>query len=217
MMASVRPPFCDSVGLALFAVAGAQKSLAYGLDPVIAALLGMLTGIGGGIVADVLLANVPMVLRKEIYALAALAGAAVVVLGHVAGLPSVPVARSAAISFRRVVSVSASRRELANTRVERCAAIRSTMRSSTCGQIEVRCSAPDAGPDRSPVSSPMAPRSGTGTTTDSCTDTATNLIPYTTTNRTTKCSCANTLLSWRHRITPCQHKSRQGCHCHHAH
>lgn len=82
----------DSVGLALFAVAGAQKSLAYGLDPVIAALLGMLTGIGGGIVADVLLANVPMVLRKEIYALAALAGAAVVVLGHVAGLPSVPVA-----------------------------------------------------------------------------------------------------------------------------
>ena len=52
----------------------------------------MLTGIGGGIVADVLLANVPMVLRKEIYALAALAGAVVVVLGHAAGLPSVPVA-----------------------------------------------------------------------------------------------------------------------------
>ena len=82
----------DSVGLALFAVAGAQKALAFGLNPVIAALLGMLTGIGGGIVADVLLANVPMVLRKEIYALAALAGAVVVVFGHVAGLPSVPVA-----------------------------------------------------------------------------------------------------------------------------
>lgn len=69
----------DAVGLSLFAVAGAQKALAFGLSPVMAALLGMLTGIGGGIVRDVLLAGVPSVLRSELYAVAALAGAIVVV------------------------------------------------------------------------------------------------------------------------------------------
>jgi uncharacterized membrane protein YeiH len=79
----------DAVGLAFFAVSGAQKALVYGLDPVMAALLGMLTGIGGGMVRDVLLAEIPTVLRAEIYAVAALAGAAVVVLGHLLALPSV--------------------------------------------------------------------------------------------------------------------------------
>lgn len=78
----------DAAGLALFAVAGTQKALAYHLNPVMAAVLGMLTGIGGGIVRDVLLSEVPTVLRAEIYALAALAGAAVVVAGHLLTLPS---------------------------------------------------------------------------------------------------------------------------------
>ncbi len=71
----------DAAGLALFAVAGAEKALAYGLHPAPAAFLGMLTGIGGGIVRDVLLAEVPIVLRAELYAVAGLAGATVVVLG----------------------------------------------------------------------------------------------------------------------------------------
>lgn len=71
----------DAVGLSLFAVAGAQKALAYGLSPLMAALLGMLTGIGGGIVRDMLLAGVPSVLRSELYAMAALLGAFVVVGG----------------------------------------------------------------------------------------------------------------------------------------
>src|SRR5487761_1343433 len=53
----------DGAGLALFAVAGTQKALAFGLGPVTAALLGVLTGIGGGIVRDVLLAEIPAVLR----------------------------------------------------------------------------------------------------------------------------------------------------------
>lgn len=75
----------DAVGLSLFAVAGAQKALEFGLSPVMAALLGMLTGIGGGIVRDVLLAGVPSVLRSELYALAALAGAIVVVAGDALG------------------------------------------------------------------------------------------------------------------------------------
>ena len=79
----------DAAGLGLFAVSGAQKALTYGLDPVMAALLGMLTGVGGGMVRDLLVAQIPTVLRAELYAVAALAGAAVVVAGHVLHLPPV--------------------------------------------------------------------------------------------------------------------------------
>jgi uncharacterized membrane protein YeiH len=78
----------DAAGLALFAVAGADKALAYGLNPVMATLLGMMTGIGGGIARDMLLAEIPTVLRADLYAVAALAGAAVVVIGHMLRLPS---------------------------------------------------------------------------------------------------------------------------------
>lgn len=78
----------DAAGLALFAVAGTQKALAFGLNPVTAALLGTLTGIGGGMTRDVLLAEVPTVLRADLYAVAALAGAAVVVIGAALHLPS---------------------------------------------------------------------------------------------------------------------------------
>ena len=66
----------------------APRALAFGLDPVMAALLGMLTGIGGGMVRDVLLAEIPTVLRADLYAVAALAGAAVVVIGSLLHLPS---------------------------------------------------------------------------------------------------------------------------------
>ena len=81
----------DALGLALFAVSGAQKALAYHLHPVMAALLGMLTGIGGGMTRDVLLAEIPTVLRADLYAVAALAGAAVVVIGAALGLPATAV------------------------------------------------------------------------------------------------------------------------------
>jgi uncharacterized membrane protein YeiH len=76
----------DAVGLAFFAVAGAQKAIAFGLSPVMSALLGMLTGIGGGMVRDVLLAEIPQVLRSDLYAVAALAGASIVVIGNMCGL-----------------------------------------------------------------------------------------------------------------------------------
>lgn len=81
----------DAAGLALFAVAGSLKALDFGLSPIAATLLGMLTGIGGGIARDILTAQVPAVLRAELYAVAALAGAAVVVAGHALALPQVPV------------------------------------------------------------------------------------------------------------------------------
>ena len=82
----------DAAGLGLFAVAGALKALAYQLNPLAAVLLGVLTGIGGGIVRDVLVAEVPNVLRAELYAVAALAGAVVVVGGQMLRLPSTPLA-----------------------------------------------------------------------------------------------------------------------------
>lgn len=78
----------DAAGLALFAVAGANKALVFHLGPVPAALLGMLSGIGGGVVRDLLVAEVPAVLHAEIYAVAALAGAGVVVVGSWLGMPS---------------------------------------------------------------------------------------------------------------------------------
>jgi uncharacterized membrane protein YeiH len=82
----------DAVGLALFVVAGTEKALHHGLDGLPAALIGMVTAIGGGVARDVLLAEVPVVLRSDIYAVAALTGAGIVVAGNVAGLPEAPIA-----------------------------------------------------------------------------------------------------------------------------
>lgn len=99
----------DAAGLALFAVAGAQKALAYELNPVMAALFGMLTGIGGGVARDVLLAQVPLVLRADLYAVAALGGATIVVLGDQFGAPRVPAALCGA-AFCFVLRVLAIKR-----------------------------------------------------------------------------------------------------------
>lgn len=88
----------DAAGLALFAVAGTSKALSFGLNPVMATVLGMITGIGGGMVRDVLLAEIPTVLRAELYAVAALVAAAIVVIGHLLQLPIAPVTAVALIS-----------------------------------------------------------------------------------------------------------------------
>ena len=88
----------DAAGLGLFAVIGAEKALAAGLGPVGAVMLGVLTGVGGGIARDVLVAQVPSVLRRpELYAVAALAGALVLVAGHELALPTAPVAVAGAV------------------------------------------------------------------------------------------------------------------------
>lgn len=102
ILARLRQPVLlfDAAGLALFCVAGAQKALVFGLEPAMAALLGMLTGIGGGIARDVLLSDVPAVFRSDIYAVASLAGASVVVLGDALALPNAPTAcAGAALCF----------------------------------------------------------------------------------------------------------------------
>ena len=97
----------DAAGLALFAVAGTQKALGYRLNPIMAALLGVLTGIGGGMLRDVLVAEVPAVLRSELYAVAALAGALLVVAGYVLNFPPTTMAMTgAALCFgMRLVAI----------------------------------------------------------------------------------------------------------------
>ena len=77
----------DAFGLALFCVTGALKAVDYGLGPLPAALLGMVTGIGGGIIRDVLAGRVPVIFEGVLYATPALAGAAVSVLLDRANLP----------------------------------------------------------------------------------------------------------------------------------
>jgi uncharacterized membrane protein YeiH len=77
----------DAAGLSLFAIAGTQKALVFGMHPLVAILLGTITGVGGGTVRDVLLAQVPSVLRADVYATAALAGSAVMIAGCKAGTP----------------------------------------------------------------------------------------------------------------------------------
>ncbi|MBB4131525.1 trimeric intracellular cation channel family protein [Xanthomonas sp. 3075] len=77
----------DAAGLALFAVYGTSKALDYHLSPLSATLLGMLSGIGGGIARDLLVARTPVVLQAELYAVAALAGGGLVAIGHVLGVP----------------------------------------------------------------------------------------------------------------------------------
>jgi uncharacterized membrane protein YeiH len=76
----------DALGLGLFAVTGCRKAMEFGLEPIACILLGVLTAVGGGAVRDVLVAEVPRVLREEIYALAALAGAGIVVIGSSLGI-----------------------------------------------------------------------------------------------------------------------------------
>ena len=78
----------DAIGLSLFCVTGASKAISFRLGPTQAIILGAITGIGGGIVRDLLLGQVPTVLRSELYAIPALAGAAVVAVAHSLGSDS---------------------------------------------------------------------------------------------------------------------------------
>ena len=66
----------DALGLAVFVVIGVSKALSFGLEPIVAVMMGILTGCGGGAIRDVLAGEVPGVLRQEIYASAAMVGGA---------------------------------------------------------------------------------------------------------------------------------------------
>jgi uncharacterized membrane protein YeiH len=72
----------DAAGLALFAIEGSLTSLGAGMDALTSVMVGGITAVGGGIVRDVLAGQVPEVLRREMYALPALLGSALIVTAH---------------------------------------------------------------------------------------------------------------------------------------
>lgn len=73
----------DALGLSTFVIIGTQKALTHGLSPGIAIISGMLTGICGGMLRDILCNDIPLVLRKELYAVIALAGSLLfIILNH---------------------------------------------------------------------------------------------------------------------------------------
>lgn len=81
----------DAVGLSVFAVAGARKVLVYGFNYEMAILLGTMTAVGGGVLRDILVGRIPVILRREIYASAAIVGTIIVVLGKYFGFHQDPV------------------------------------------------------------------------------------------------------------------------------
>jgi uncharacterized membrane protein YeiH len=87
----------DAIGLSLFCVTGASTALASGLGSPQAVILGAITGIGGGMLRDVLLREVPIVLRSEFYAVPALGGAAVVAIAHATGSDNAAYALAGAV------------------------------------------------------------------------------------------------------------------------
>jgi uncharacterized membrane protein YeiH len=80
----------DALGLALFALSGAELAEAAGCTPLIVVLMGTMTGVTGGVLRDVITARVPLLLQKEIYATAAIVGIAAYLALHAMGMPQGP-------------------------------------------------------------------------------------------------------------------------------
>jgi uncharacterized membrane protein YeiH len=78
----------DAAGLAIFAIAGTQKAMLYKMNPLVAVLLGTITGVGGGTIRDVLLNQVPKVLQFEIYASAAMVGSVCMIVATRVRVPA---------------------------------------------------------------------------------------------------------------------------------
>lgn len=76
----------DALGLALFAISGAQIAGAAGCPAIVVVLMGTMTGVAGGVLRDVLTAQIPLILRRDIYATAAIAGIALYLLLQRAGV-----------------------------------------------------------------------------------------------------------------------------------
>ena len=92
----------DTLGLALFTIAGLQKTLIAGYPFWVAIIMGCMTGAAGGVLRDVLVNEVPLIFRKEIYAIACILGGLVY---WVCTLVGVPVALTVIITFWAVVVV----------------------------------------------------------------------------------------------------------------
>ena len=72
--------FFDTLGISFFTILGVEKALSHGVNPEIAAIMGMFSAIMGGVIRDVLTNETPVLFRKEVYATACLAGAVLYLL-----------------------------------------------------------------------------------------------------------------------------------------
>ena len=97
----------DAAGLGLFCATGASKSLFYGLDPVPSVLLGVVSGVGGGVLRDLLAGRTPVVLREDVYVVPALVSATIVVVAHESGWfpPWIPLFAAAACFGLRLLAL----------------------------------------------------------------------------------------------------------------
>ncbi len=90
--------WADAVGLAVFSVLGAQHALDAGVGPAVAVLLGGMTATFGGLIRDVVCTETPLILKREVYATAAAAGATAVVVGEAVGVAT-PLAATAGLAI----------------------------------------------------------------------------------------------------------------------
>ena len=79
----------DTIGLALFTVVGFQKTLDAGFSFWAANIMGMMTGAAGGVIRDILINEVPLIFRRDIYALACAAGGLVYTNAIIFGIPTI--------------------------------------------------------------------------------------------------------------------------------
>lgn len=110
----------DAIGLALFAVSGSQIAINHGVSLPVATIMGMITGVTGGMIRDIICNEVPLILSREIYATAAFVAAAVFLIASRSGLDdslSIPigiatgfVVRAAGIRFGLSLPVYKQRR-----------------------------------------------------------------------------------------------------------
>jgi uncharacterized membrane protein YeiH len=115
----------DAIGLAVFMAIGTAKTLAVTNLPSISMIMGVITGVAGGMIRDILSAEVPLILRKEVYATAALCGSLVYVVMNRLDLPDTAclllsatvtlLIRLAAIHYNFALPVFRSRGELDNS------------------------------------------------------------------------------------------------------
>ena len=78
----------DTIGLALFNIIGLEKTLNMGYPLWMAVIMGCVTGAAGGILRDILTKEIPLIFRKDIYAMACIAGGVIYIIGYTGGLPA---------------------------------------------------------------------------------------------------------------------------------
>lgn len=111
-------PVADAIGLAVFVAIGVDKALSYGASPMVAVIMGVVTGCGGGIIRDVLAREIPMIFRTEVYATACIAGGTMhtlmlaanidIELASIAGMITTLLIRLAAIRWHLSLPVFSS-------------------------------------------------------------------------------------------------------------